>query len=74
MSTSASCSSRDEARAYWAESGAQELWPIQTWVLGVQTYAFKSEVHRQSAAMGRSPHAQEDQAFIDSVSDCGGND
>ena len=67
-------SSRDEVRAHREGLRAQELRPIQIWVPDVQTPAFKSEAHRQSAAVGRSPHAQEDQAFIDAVSDCGGND
>ena len=31
----------------------------------MRTSAFKAEAHRQSAAVARSPHAQEDQAFID---------
>ena len=73
MSDSAS-SSCDKTRAHWEELRAQELRPIQIWVPDVRTPAFKLGAHRQSAAVGRSPHAQEDQAFVDAVSDCGDND
>jgi hypothetical protein len=73
MSASAS-SSCAKARAHWEESCAQELRPIQIWMPDVRGAAFKSEAHRQSAAVGRSPHAQEDQAFMDAVSDCEGTD
>jgi hypothetical protein len=52
------------------ELRAQELRPIQIWVPDVRTPAFKSEARRQSAVVGRSPHAQEDQAFIYAASDC----
>jgi hypothetical protein len=73
MSSSAS-SSRDKVRAYRERLRAQGLRPIQIWVPDVRTPAFKSEAHRQSSAVARSPHAQEDQAFIDAVSDWGDED
>lgn len=47
----------------------QGLRPIQIWVLDVRSPAFRSEAHRQSAAVAASAHAREDQAFIDAVSD-----
>lgn len=47
---------------------AQGLRPIQIWVPDVRAAAFKSEAHRQSAAVATSTHAAEDQAFIDAVS------
>lgn len=50
----------------------QGLRPIQIWVPDVRASSFKTEAHRQSLAAAASGHAQEDQAFIDSVSDCGG--
>jgi hypothetical protein len=34
--------------------------------------AFVKEAHRQSLAVANSPHAKEDQEFIDAVSDWGG--
>jgi hypothetical protein len=47
------------------------LRPIQIWVPDVRSPAFRSEAHRQSAAIAASAHAREDQAFIDAVSDRG---
>ncbi len=48
---------------------AQGLRPIQIWVPDVRASSFLAEAHRQSAAVAASPHAGEDQAFIDEVSD-----
>ncbi|MBZ9735692.1 antitoxin MazE family protein [Mesorhizobium sp. CA15] len=48
---------------------AQGLRPIQIWVPDVRAASFKSEAHRQSAAVAASARAAEDQAFIDAVSD-----
>lgn len=50
---------------------AQGLRPIQIWVPDVRALSFKSEAHRQSAAVAASAHAAEDQAFIDAVSGWG---
>ena len=47
------------------------LRPIQIWVPDVRSPAFRSEAHRQSLAIATSPHAHDDQAFIDAVSDRG---
>jgi len=47
----------------------QGLRPIQIWVPDVRSPAFKAEAHRQSLAVARSPHAKEDQAFVDAISD-----
>ena len=47
----------------------QGLRPIQIWVPDVRSPSFLSEAHRQSAAAAASAHAQEDQAFIDAISD-----
>ena len=44
---------------------------IQIWVPDVRAPSFRSEAHRQSLAVATSPHAGEDQAFIDAVSDWG---
>jgi len=46
---------------------AQGLRPIQIWVPDVRASSFRSEAHRQSAAVAASAHAAGDQAFIDSV-------
>jgi len=48
--------------------------PIQIWVPDVRTPAFKDEAHRQSQAVANSPHAKDDQAFIDAVSAWGNED
>ncbi len=50
---------------------AQGLRPIQIWVPDVRSAAFRSEAHRQSLAVAASPHASDDQAYIDAVSDWG---
>ncbi len=47
---------------------AQGLRPIQIWVPDVRASSFRAEAHRQSAAVAASPHAGDDQAFIDAVS------
>ncbi|MBC5799425.1 MAG: antitoxin MazE family protein [Candidatus Eremiobacteraeota bacterium] len=44
------------------------LRPIQIWVPDVRSPAFAAEAHRQSLAVSKSPHAAEDQGFIDAIS------
>jgi hypothetical protein len=46
----------------------QGLRPIQIWVPDVCAPAFRSAAHQQSHAVATSPHARDDQAFIDAVS------
>jgi len=48
---------------------AQGLRPIQIWAPDVSATAFRAEAQRQSLAAATSPHAEEDQAFIDAVTD-----
>ena len=43
--------------------------PIQILVPDLRAPAFRSEAHRQSAAVAVGPEAREDQAFIDAVSE-----
>jgi len=62
-------SSRDKVRAHRERLRRQGLRPIQIWVPDVRTRAFKAQAHRQSVAVAESPHAREDQEFIDAVSD-----
>jgi len=50
---------------------AQGLRPIQIWAPDVRSAKFKSEAHRQSAAVAASACARADQAFIDAVTDWG---
>lgn len=60
--------SREKVRAHRERLRSQGLRPIQIWVPDVRSPAFVTEAHRQSAAVAGSPHAQQDQAFIDAVS------
>ena len=64
--------SRVKVREHRERLREQGLRPIQIWVPDVRSSAFRSEAHRQSLAIAASPHALDDQAFIDAVSDRGG--
>ncbi len=61
--------SRDKVRAHRDRLRRQGLRPIQIWVPDVRSPAFAAEAHRQSLAVALSPHAQEDQDFVDAISD-----
>ncbi len=63
--------SRAKVRAHRERLRAQGLRPIQIWAPDVRSPSFRSEAHRQSAAVAASAHANEDQAFIDAISDWG---
>ncbi len=63
--------SRGKVRAHRARLRRQGLRPIQIWVPDVRAPAFRAQAHRQSLAVANSPHAREDQEFIDAVSDRG---
>ena len=60
--------SRAKVQAYRARLRAQGLRPIQIWVPDVRSPEFAAEARRQSLAVSRSPHAAEDQAFVDAIS------
>jgi hypothetical protein len=60
--------SRVKVREHRQRLRAQGLRPIQIWVPDVRAPSFRTEAHRQSLAVAASPHAQEDQAFIDAIS------
>ena len=64
--------SRVKVREHRKRLRAQGLRPIQIWVPDVRAPAFRSEAHRQSLAVAASALASDDQAFIDAVSDRGG--
>jgi hypothetical protein len=64
-------SSRIKVRKHRERLRAQGLRPIQIWVPDVRSPSFRSEAHRQSAAIAASARAREDQAFIDAISDRG---
>jgi hypothetical protein len=63
--------SRDKVRAHRKRLRQQGLRPIQIWVPDMRSPAFVTEAHRQSLAVAGSPHAEEDQGFIDAVSELG---
>lgn len=65
-------SSRDKVRAHRNRLRQQGLRPIQIWVPDMRSPAFLAEAHRQSLAVAASPHAKQDQDFIDTISDRGG--
>ena len=63
--------SRDKVREHRKRLRAQGLRPIQIWVPDTRSPAFRSEAHRQSAAIAASAHAADDQTFIGAISDWG---
>lgn len=64
-------SSRYKVRAYRDRMRARGLRPVQIWVPDTRTATFRSEAHRQSLAVAHSALAQQDQDFIDAISDLG---
>jgi hypothetical protein len=70
-SASSTKPSRVKVREHRERLRGQGLRPIQIWVPDVRSPAFRSEAHRQSAAITAGAHAADDQAFIDAVSDRG---
>ena len=65
-------SSREKVRAYRERLRRQGLRPIQIWVPDVRSRRFKAEAHRQSRVVAESDFSQEDQDFIDAVSEIPG--
>lgn len=65
-------SSREKVRAHRERLRRQGLRPIQIWVPDVRASDFKVQAHRQSLAVAESAHTQEDQGFIDAISELGG--
>ncbi|MGH2991655.1 MAG: antitoxin MazE family protein [Solirubrobacterales bacterium] len=60
---------RDKVRAHRERLRRRGLRPIQIWVPDVRSPAFEAEAHRQSLAVAGSPHADQDQDFIDAISE-----
>lgn len=60
--------SREKVRAHRERLRSQGLRPIQIWVPDVRSPAFEAEARRQSLVVATSPHAADDQAFVDSIS------
>jgi hypothetical protein len=57
----------ERVRDHRARLRAQGLRPIQIWVPDVRSPAFARQAHEQSLAVALSPHATDDQAFIDAI-------
>ncbi len=70
-SASSAKPSRIKVREHRKRLREQGLRPIQIWVPDMRSPAFRSEAHRQSAAVAASAHAADDQGFIDAISDRG---
>jgi Antitoxin MazE-like len=60
--------SRDKVRAHRTRLRKQGLRPVQIWVADVRSKAFARAAHRQSLAVAKSPHAADNQAFVDAIS------
>ncbi len=64
-----SASSRDKVRRHRAKLRRQGLRPIQIGVPDTRSPKFAAEARRQSRLVAQSPHAREDQAFVDAISE-----
>ena len=62
-------SSRERVQAHRQRQRKKGLRPVQFWVPNVGSRAFAARAHRQSLAVARSPHAADDQAFVDAISE-----
>jgi hypothetical protein len=61
--------SRRRVREHRERLRAQGLRPVQIWVPDVNAEGFAAEAHRQSRAVAVSDAADNDQAFVDSISE-----
>jgi len=68
MATKARSTTRDKVRAHRERLRKQGLRPVQIWVPDIRSRAFARAAHRQSLAVAKSPHAKDDQEFIDAIS------
>ena len=68
MATAARSTTRNKVRAHRDRLRKLGLRPVQIWVPDVRSKAFARAAHRQSLAVAKSPHAKEDQAFVDAIS------
>jgi hypothetical protein len=60
---------REKVRAHRARLRAQGLRPIQIWVPDTRSKRFAAEAHRQSLLIASSPQEEEEQAFVDAISE-----
>ncbi len=59
----------EKVRRHRARLRQQGLRPVQIWVADTRAPGFAEEARRQSLAIAASAHADDDQAFIDSISE-----
>ncbi|HXC78450.1 MAG TPA: antitoxin MazE family protein [Candidatus Acidoferrum sp.] len=60
---------RNRVSAHRARLRAQGLRPIQIWVPDVRSPDFAAEAHRQARLIAASPGADDDQGFVDAISE-----
>ena len=60
--------SHQKVQAHRERLRAQGLRPIQIWVPDTRSPKFAAAASQQSLLVASSPHAAEDQAFIDAIS------
>jgi Protein of unknown function (DUF3018) len=74
-SSTGTTSSRDKVRAHRARLRKQGLRPVQFWIPDMRSPTFTKEARRQCLAVAKSAHADEDQSFVDAISEwSGGSD
>jgi hypothetical protein len=59
--------SKSRVAAHRKKLRAQGLRPIQIWVPDTRSPEFRAELRRQLRRVSRSKHAEDDQAFVDSL-------
>jgi hypothetical protein len=69
MSAEAKRKSREKARAYRERMRAKGYRSVQLWIPDTRSPEFAAEAHRQSLAVANSPAEDDDQAFIDAISE-----
>jgi hypothetical protein len=62
-------SSRDKVQAHRGRMRRRGLRPIQLWVPDVRSPDFAADAHRQSMAVATSRYAEDDQDFIEAISE-----
>jgi hypothetical protein len=61
--------SRDKVRNHRARLRMRGMRPIQLWVPDVRSSTFVAEAHRQSLLISNSEQDDDDQVFVDSISE-----
>jgi hypothetical protein len=60
---------KDRVRGHRARLRAQGLRPVQIWVPDVHSPEFAREAQRQSALVAANSNAEDDQAYVDDLTD-----